>query len=336
MNRIKPLVGSLAKARVAIFGDLILDHYTFGKVDRISPEAPVPIVRVQRESFMAGGSANVALNIRSFGGRVRVFGVVGNDAFGGEVTGFLDRHGIDTTGVVVEDDRPTTLKTRIIAHHQHIVRVDREDVRPIGRRTMRSVLDRIEHGLDGCNVIILSDYAKGFITKELVEAVRRYARAHDALVLADPKVKNIGLFKGLDLVTPNRKEALEAAGVTDTDGSADLVKVGRSLVSSLKLKNLLITRSEEGMSLFSKGRHIHLPTLAQDVFDVSGAGDTVIATVGAGLSAGLSLPASCIVANLAASVVVAKVGTATATTAEVLHRWRELSPQLKATLEPYL
>jgi rfaE bifunctional protein kinase chain/domain len=335
MSKLTGYLNSLTKARVLVIGDLILDHYIWGKVDRVSPEAPVPVVMVTRENFMPGGCANVALNIRALDGRVAVCGVVGRDLYGRKLVDFLKKHAIDTAGVITDDTRPTTLKTRIIAQHQHVVRVDKEEVRQADGRVMESIRRFLKAKLCEFNVIIVSDYAKGFINEAVIKELRKYA-GNETIILADPKVKNMALFRNFYLVTPNRKEVVEAAGLYKGDGENAIIESGRKIMKELSLKNLLVTRGEDGMSLFMVAKHIRIPTFAQEVFDVSGAGDTVIAAVAAGLSGGLDLVKSCILSNIAASVVVGKMGTATATRNEIEKKWEDMDNKVKKQLEHYL
>jgi rfaE bifunctional protein kinase chain/domain len=334
MNKLAKLLKKLSNANVLVLGDLILDHYIWGKVERISPEAPVPVVKVTKESFMAGGSANVALNIRALSGNVSVCGIVGKDQFGKKLLNILEKNGINKLGVFVDSEMETIRKTRVIAHHQHVVRVDREQPVVVSKKILKNLEEFLADKKDVFNVVIISDYAKGFINESIVGLMRRIF--DKSLYLADPKVKNMKLFYHFDLVTPNRKEAMEAAGIADNGKDDDILKAGTKLLKTYKFKNLLITRGEEGMSLFTNGKHIRIPTFAQEVFDVTGAGDTVIAAVGTALSAGIPLVKSCIIANLAASVVVGKVGTATATIEEVEDKWNKLDTNIKKQLEHYL
>lgn len=334
MKKLNRLLEKYKIANVLVIGDLILDHYIWGKVDRISPEAPVPVVKVTKESFMAGGCANVALNIRALNGSVSICGVVGKDQYGRKLLSLLEKSGIDNSGVFIDSTRETIRKTRVIAHHQHVVRVDREETFTDHKNIYQQLKNFLEKKKDQYNVIIFSDYAKGFIDRKLLEIVKENFKK--SLFLADPKVKNVPLFRDFYLITPNRKEAMEAAKIEDSGKEEDLIRAGKKLLNEYALKNLLITRGEEGMSLFIDSKHIKIPTFAQEVFDVTGAGDTVIATIGAGLSSGIPLIKSCIIANLAASVVVGKVGTATATPEEIEDRWNKLGSSVKKTLEKYL
>lgn len=336
MAKIEHFLKEIKNSNVLVLGDLILDHFIWGKVDRISPEAPVPIVRVTKENFMPGGSANVALNIKSLGGDVAVCGVVGNDAYGQSLISILKSKGIDTEGIIVDENKPTTLKTRVIAQHQHVVRVDKEEIKDADKKTAEKIRSIIKTKLDKYNVIIFSDYAKGLINKLIKDAVLKEIGGKNVFLLADPKVKNINLYKGFFLMTPNKKEAFEAVGLEIADNEDAIISVGKRLLKQLSLKNLLITRGEEGMSLFIGKRHIKIPTFAQEVFDVSGAGDTVIATIACCLGAGLDIVKSSIISNIAASVVVGKMGTATTTVEEIKNRWNSMDKKVKTELEHLL
>lgn len=332
MYKIENLLKELKNSKVLVLGDLILDHFIWGKVERISPEAPVPVVKVTKENFMPGGSANVALNIRALGGNVAVCGIVGEDKYGENLVSILKTKGIDTDSIIIDKNRPTTLKTRVIAQHQHVVRVDKEEIVDTDKKAAEKIRNAIKAKANKYNVIIFSDYAKGLINEYVKDVVIEEIDSRKVFLLADPKVKNIELFKGFFLVTPNKKEAFEAVGSEIVSGEKALISVGERLLKRLNLKNLLITRGEEGMSLFLGKKHIKIPTFAQEVYDVSGAGDTVIATIACGLSAGLDIVRSSIISNIAASVVVGKMGTATTTIEEIKIRWKNLDKKVKAEL----
>ncbi len=336
MNKINNILKRFKNSRVIVLGDLILDQFIWGNVERISPEAPVPVVRVVRENYMPGGSANVALNIKSLGGDVAVCGVVGDDFYGRNLISFLKDKKIDTEGIILDPKRPTTLKTRVIAQHQHVVRVDREEIIESDNQTVSKIARIIKKKLADYNVIVFSDYAKGLINGQMKDAVLHETAKKDTFLLADPKVKNIVLYKGFYLITPNKKEAFEAAGVEKSSSEKVLLEVGKKLKKQLALKNLLITRGEEGMSLFTGNKHIKIPTFAREVFDVSGAGDTVIATIACGLSGGVDIVRASLISNIAASVVVGKMGTATTNTKEIMDAWTKMDEKVKKELEHLL
>lgn len=307
----------------------MLDQFVWGGVRRISPEAPVPIVEFQRESFMPGGAANVARNLTALGARAELFGVIGQDAAGEQLRAILGRESVSCEGLVAVADRPTGLKMRVIAHSQHVVRIDRERKGPLPREVETELLGRVIEALPGADAVLIGDYAKGVVTQHLLEELRRECRARGVWLSADPKPSNALDLSGLSLVTPNRKEAFELAGRTDDlafpNPLADraLLEVARGLLKDLRPALLLITLGAQGM-LLCRGGHppFHVPTVAQEVFDVSGAGDTVIASFSLAIAAGASPVEAAIFSNHAAGVVVGEVGTATVTPAELLASFR--------------
>ncbi|BCS89019.1 ADP-heptose synthase [Pseudodesulfovibrio sediminis] len=296
-----------------IIGDLMLDHYLMGGVERISPEAPVPVVKVESESFLLGGAGNVARNIASIGGAPLLISTIGDDLDGTEV----DRMCLEanlTTSLVRTVDRPTTKKTRIIASNQQVVRVDHEQADPLDAVALAALLETIEKNVPDYRVIILSDYGKGLISEEFMERFMALVATCEPrpMVLVDPKTVHYDRYQGVDLLTPNTKEASEGAGFPVSDKDS-VMKAGFALFDRLQCKNLLITMGPGGMALFEGTDSIqHIPTFARKVFDVTGAGDTVIATTALALAAGMDLLTACTLANYAAGVVVGQVGAATA------------------------
>jgi D-beta-D-heptose 7-phosphate kinase/D-beta-D-heptose 1-phosphate adenosyltransferase len=304
--------------RVLVLGDVMLDQFLWGRVARISPEAPVPVVEISSETFHLGGAANVAGNVRALGGQAVVAGVVGDDAAGVRVRRALAEAGIEDALSVADGARPTTVKTRIIAHHQQVVRADREVAHDVAGSLERALLDRVRAALPTCGALILSDYQKGVVTAGLMKSVLALARRRGVPVLVDPKVRHFALYRRVAVVTPNQAEAEQATGVRIL-GEADLVEAGRRILRRLGCQAALVTRGEHGMTLFEVARRpLHIPTAAREVFDVTGAGDTVIATLGLALCAGANLAAAARLANFAAGVVVGKLGTATTTPEEVM------------------
>jgi len=299
------------KASLLVVGDIMLDHFIWGKVTRISPEAPVPVVDIDHESLMLGGAANVLNNIRSLGGTAYICGVIGHDEMGRRVVHELRELGVDTSGVMVEELRPTTVKTRVVAHNQQVVRFDREDRGQISRSTERLILRYALEKADGLGGIILSDYSKGLVTKSLVRELVRFAEGRGIPVAVDPKVGHFDYYRGATVVTPNNLEASQASGIEIKDEES-LQTAGRKLLDRLRGRAVLITRGEHGMSLFEHGRKpVHIPTVAKEVYDVTGAGDTVIAVFTLALAAGATMPEAAVIANHAAGIVVGEVGTAT-------------------------
>lgn len=309
------IVGSFKDKKILIIGDLILDRYIFGKVNRISPEAPVPVVEVVSESFLLGGATNVASNIVALGGRASIAGIIGKDNAGRIIRDLLTDRNVDVEGMV-EGVRPTTVKTRVIAHNQQIVRFDREEKKHIEGKSLENLLAHIKRAIPKHDAVIISDYKKGVISAALVKAVVRYAKAKNIFVAVDPKVGHFHFYKNVSLITPNLMEASQGAGIEIKDEKS-LLKAGRTLINKLSCKSVLITRGEEGMSLFRKYakeiRATHIPTVAKKVFDVTGAGDTVIAVLALAHAAGASPEDAAVIANHAAGIVVGEVGTAVTT-----------------------
>lgn len=309
------------KARVLVVGDMMLDHYIWGTVNRISPEAPVPVVNVTRETVLLGAAANVVNNIHSLGGQVKICGVIGRDEAGRQLGRMLDAKGISTEGLIIDDGRPTTVKTRVIAHNQQVVRFDRETKNGIGRNIHSRILDTVRRSADeGLDAVIISDYCKGVVTRELVRDIVALSRKKGYIVSVDPKVSHFGMYRGVTILTPNTKEASIGSRVEIEDDKC-LLRAGRLLLNRLKCEAVLITRGEHGMSLFEKnGRITHIPTMAREVFDVTGAGDTVISTLTLAMAAGASMLDAARISNFAAGIVVGVVGTATVKPEELERR----------------
>ncbi len=298
-------------ARIMVIGDLMVDEYIWGNVSRISPEAPVPVVSVTSESLRLGGAGNVVNNIHSLGGKVCVGGVVGRDPMGGKVLHDLLMLGVETKGVIVDPKKVTTVKTRIIAQHQQVVRYDREVVGPMPSENIDQILAVLKERLGELDAVLVSDYGKGVVCEELVERTRSLVLGAGKILAVDPKVKNVPFFREVTVITPNHYEAAEAAGrwIQNED---DLMAVGEILLKRLQAKAVLITRGEKGMSLFqANGEVTHIPTVAKDVFDVTGAGDTVISVLTLALAAGAAAPEAAVLSNYAAGIVVGEVGTVT-------------------------
>ena len=310
---IHSLVDRLAGRRVMIVGDVMLDHYTFGSVTRISPEAPVPVLQVSDEQYRLGGAGNVARNIVALGGQALIIGVAGKDQDGQTLQGLLAEAGVQTD-LVHDDRRRTTRKTRIIAQNQQIVRVDREHTGELSKTVVGALLEKVRDHAKAHDIIVVSDYGKGVVTRALMDELRMLTGASGVRprILVDPKPMNYDLYQGVDILTPNAKEAAEGAGVavTGEDGPG---KAAAALFQRLGCAQLLITLGAQGMALFAgRDQAVRIPTFARKVFDVTGAGDTVIATLALGLAAGADLLSAAVLANHAAGIVVAQVGAATA------------------------
>jgi len=315
MNSLLKYLDRFSGVKVLVVGDLMVDNYIWGNVSRISPEAPVPVVEVTEESIRLGGAANVFNNIIALDGRAELCGVIGPDEPGRWLQGEVKRCGASSDGLVVEKWRPTIQKTRIVAHSQQVVRFDREKRQPIASSSERKIFeftrDQIESTQDGFNCLIVSDYAKGVITQGLVKDLLHLAQKNGIPVVVDPKVSHMDYYREVTVVTPNHLEASQASGVEITD-ERSLMEAGQRLLRRLNSQAVLITRGELGMSLFEKnGEVTHIPTMAKAVFDVTGAGDTVVSTMALALGSGASLQEAATLANHAAGIVVGIVGTAT-------------------------
>jgi rfaE bifunctional protein kinase chain/domain len=299
--------------RIMVVGDLMIDEWIWGTVTRISPEAPVPVVAVVDHSFSLGGAGNVANNLRALRASVVFAGTVGNDAFASHVRSLLSSEQVDDSGVFTLLDRPTTRKTRVVAHSQQVVRADWESTAQLGADDRKRLAAFVRERAARCDAVILSDYAKGLLCREIVEAA-----CECPLVLADPKPQNIALFSGITCVAPNAAEASTITGISIVDEES-LERAGIRLLELLDCRYAVITRGEHGMALFgSRGERLQIPSVARTVYDVSGAGDTVIAVLGLALAAGAPIEQAMQLANFAAGAVVAKLGTATASPQEIL------------------
>jgi rfaE bifunctional protein kinase chain/domain len=307
------LLARMAGRRVVVIGDVMIDEWIWGAVSRISPEAPVPVVAVRDHSFTLGGAGNVAHNLRALGAQVTFVGAVGRDPEGERVRALFADIAVDTTGLVVLDDRPTTRKTRIVAHNQQVVRADWESKAMLRDDDRAAAGERVRAAIRDADAVVLSDYAKGFLSRDIVEEALGCP-----LVIADPKPENLALFAGVNCVAPNAAEAQQATGIAIVD-DASLERAGRTLLERLGCRYVIITRGEHGMSLFGRdGERVDIPSVARTVFDVSGAGDTVVAVLTLALAAHVPIEGAMQLANFAAGAVVEKLGTATASAAEII------------------
>lgn len=325
-SRLEEILNSFQNLKVAVVGDMMLDDYLIGSVDRISPEAPVPVVSIKKERFVLGGAANVVNNLSTLGAKAVCFGVVGEDFDGERLIKELEAKSIETSGIVKTNDRPTIVKRRIISGTQQLLRLDWEDARVIPENLEDNLLEEIEKRIDGLNAIILSDYDKGVLTPRVVKRIITMCRERGIIVTVDPKPKNALNYIGATSMTPNRKEAVECLGKKSFD---NMLETGKELKEKLQLDNLLLTRSEEGMSLFHGDDIINIPTYAKEVFDVTGAGDTVISVFTLACAAGVTLHEAAKIANTAAGVVVGKMGTSTVTKEEILEFYNRIYNEWK-------
>ena len=305
-----------AGRKVAVLGDLMLDRYLWGRVDRISPEAPVPVVEIERESETLGGAGNVAVNLRVLGARPVLIGVVGDDALGEDLREAFAARGVDARGVETDRTRPTTVKTRLIAQSQQVVRFDRESRADLAGEALERVIGFLERELPGCEALVVSDYGKGVIHPRTLEAALGIARARGIPVCVDPKESHRPLSRRQHPhAEPARGGWVQGRRIVD---EASLMEVGWGLQKRLDADAVLITRGPQGMSLFEKAAATHLPTVAREVFDVTGAGDTVVSVVAVALAAGADFPSACSLANHAAGVVIREVGTAACTPEQLI------------------
>jgi D-beta-D-heptose 7-phosphate kinase/D-beta-D-heptose 1-phosphate adenosyltransferase len=304
-------IDKFSSCRILVVGDVIMDEFLWGRVERISPEAPVPVVQVEEESLVLGGAGNVVNNIISLGGQALLCGVIGNDTMGRELVHMLQEMNSPTHGLVVEDRRPTTIKTRVVAHSQQVVRVDREEREPVTEASIQRILATVEEQIDSIDAIVVSDYGKGVVVQGLMETIRLLTRGRQITLTVDPKVQNVALYKGVTLITPNHQEAELMSGIVINDEES-LRRAGTRLLDELGCQMVLLTQGDRGMTLFEgNGRATQIPTVARKVFDVSGAGDTVTGTFTLALAAGLTPRQAAVLANLAAGIVVGEIGTAT-------------------------
>ncbi len=312
----KKIIRGFKDRNILVIGDIILDHYIWGKVTRISPEAPVPVVEVTRESFLLGGAANVAHNITSLGGRASVVGINGQDIAGEALMNILSQKGVNCDGIFTEN-RPTTVKTRVIAHNQQVVRFDREDKKYVDGKILKGILGYLNSVITLYDAVIVSDYQKGMVSSELIRDIVKKAKPKDMFIAVDPKVGHFDFYKGVSLITPNVMEASVGSHIEIKDDKT-LLKAGKNLMKKLSCKAVLITRGEQGMSLFEKNKVTHIPTVARKVYDVTGAGDTVISAFTLAYVSGADMEEAAVIANHAAGIVVGEVGTAVATPEQLL------------------
>ncbi len=318
-HRLHSIISRFKNKNILVVGDLVLDHYIFGKVDRISPEAPVPVVWANRENFVCGGAANVGLNLVALGAKVSLCGVIGKDHFGKRLFSLVENGGISSNLIVQEKNRPTTLKTRIIASHQQIVRLDWESIESLSQKTSSILAAKIAKNIDKFDAVIIEDYGKGVINPNLIGEVVDLCTRKEKIITVDPKEEHIDYYTNVTSLTPNLKEAQNAANMK-IHGKSEIPLLGKAIMSRLSPKSLLITLGEDGMMLFADGKYFHIPTTALEVFDVTGAGDTVISVFTLALSARASFYEAALISNFAAGIVVEKLGAATTNPKELLQR----------------
>jgi D-glycero-beta-D-manno-heptose-7-phosphate kinase len=320
-KQLTSIVKSFEGRKIVVFGDIMLDHFIRGKVSRISPEAPVPVVHVESENYLPGGAGNVALNLAVLGAKVQLISYIGQDEHGKRLLGFLNDRGIDTSLMVSHPKHPTIKKTRVIAEHQQVVRFDREEKNPLPAAAQVQLINNLKIATSRNNAVILSDYGKGVLIPQSIKSAISACRKNKIPVCVDPKVEHFLLYKNVTCITPNTNEAWQGMRMTPKEGREHIENLGKKILKTLSLDSVLITQGAKGMSLFEKKapkKIHHIPTYAQEVYDVTGAGDTVISVFTLALSAKADLLSAAELGNYAAGVVVGKLGTATLTRNELL------------------
>ena len=297
------IIDNFKGKKIGVIGDLMLDQFIWGDVERISPEAPVPVVFVERESFIPGGAGNTANNISALGGKTFIVGLAGEDLAGQKLEKELKKRRINTKGILKSNKKPTTQKIRVIARNQQVVRIDKENCNDIIKKTERKTINFISSQIQNWDGLVISNYAKGFITENLVQEIISLSKKHQKFIIVDTKPKQAFYFKDVFLLTPNLREAKEISG------KESLEEAGKAIQEKLNC-NVLITQAAEGMTLFEKDKIKHFPAKAKEVFDVSGAGDTVVGILALSLASGANLEEAAIIANHGAGIVVGKIGTA--------------------------
>ncbi len=310
-------VAAFRSTKVLVVGDVMLDEYLWGSVHRISPEAPIPIVDIDRTTYVAGGAGNVAANVTRLGGSATLIGVIGEDGLGRQLADRLQAANVAADGLIVESERPTTVKTRVIAQNQQVVRVDREVRDPISAETRERIAIEADNAIRDVDVVLFSDYGKGVLAGGIVPGLIDSARTAGVPVMVDPKGSDYSKYRRASLITPNKTEAARVTKM-EVDGEADLMTAGRALLRSLDGEGVLVTCGGEGMWLFRTGTEVHLAPRAREVFDVTGAGDTVVSVLALAVAAGADLETAACLANEAAGVAVGKVGTATVSPDELI------------------
>jgi len=323
MNHYVDIINNFKNLKILVIGDLMLDLFLYGDVERISPEAPVPVVKVSNMLYVPGGAANVSSNLKALGADVTLCGVVGEDETGKKFKNIISSQKIKA--FFLNDGRRTSIKTRVVASNQQVVRYDVEDNKKLSVKYIKEIENYLQSSIKEFNAIIISDYGKGVVTKKLIEIVVKFANENKIPLTVDPKIENFKFYKGVTCITPNTKEASEGSGVNIKD-SASLIKAAKKIINRLNPETLLITRGSKGMAFFDRdGNVVNVPALAKEVFDVTGAGDTVISVFTAAIAAGANYIDAMKLSNLAGSIVVGKMGTATVTPGELTDKLNLMS-----------
>ncbi|MDP9080547.1 MAG: D-glycero-beta-D-manno-heptose-7-phosphate kinase [Bacteroidota bacterium] len=318
INKVRSVQSAQTRPSILVIGDLMIDHYIWGTASRLSPEAPVPIVNVKSESTTLGGAGNVVQNLVALGANVTVAGVIGNDATGNDLIKILQSEGVKTNTIINDPSRPTTVKTRVLAGRHQLVRVDREVTEPISKALEDEMADKLSAIIDQTDIIIFSDYNKGLFAPALTQRLIKIATDHKKKVIIDPKGLNYEKYDGAYLIKPNRKELAEAAKTESIKNIGELQEAAKTIFAQTKTTYLIVTLSEEGMAIVTERSSKLLPVKATEVFDVTGAGDTVIAAIAYFIAAGLTVEEACELANHAAAIVIRHVGSATTTIDEII------------------
>jgi D-beta-D-heptose 7-phosphate kinase/D-beta-D-heptose 1-phosphate adenosyltransferase len=317
-DKIRSVQSSDKKPTILVIGDLMIDHYITGSASRLSPEAPVPIVNVKNESVTLGGAGNVVQNLVALGAKVTVAGVTGDDTAGNQIIEILENEGVETHTIIKDSSRPTTVKTRVLAGSHQLVRIDRETTDEVSVNIADELLSKLNGYIENADIVVLSDYNKGLFSTSLTQRLITTANNHGKKVIIDPKGLNYEKYKGAYIIKPNRKELAEAAKTEKINSIDSLQNAARAIFEQTGSDYLVVTLSEEGMVILSELTHKLLPVKATEVFDVTGAGDTVLATIAYFIAAGLSIEEACEVANHAAAIVIRHIGSATTTIDEII------------------
>lgn len=317
LKELTKYISRFPETKTLVVGDIMLDEYIWGDVSRISPEAPVPVVAVKEETKMLGGAANVVNNICSLGGKSILCGVIGDDETGGEIIKRLQSMGQTADGIVSEKGRQTSIKTRVVAQNQQVVRFDKESRKGIDPDSVKRILGFIQEMMSSLDAVIVADYGKGVISWDLMNGIRKLLKKSNIKLLVDPKTENFRYYESVDLMTPNHHEAGAFCRMEIVDEDT-LIQAGKQIIRELSCRSVIITQGKDGMTLFENGGEIsHIPTVARHVFDVSGAGDTVISTLCLGLASGMDMKSAAVISNFAAGIVVGEVGTSTVSSEEL-------------------
>jgi len=318
VNKVRAIQQSAKQPVIMVIGDLMIDHYIWGGATRLSPEAPVPIVNVKSESNTLGGAGNLAQNLVSLGAEVILGGVIGRDVAGEQLCGILSTEGIETTTLIIDNKRPTTIKTRVLAGTQQLVRIDRELTDSLTTALENELLQKITIRIAEADIVVFSDYGKGLFSESLSQKIIKIAKEEGKKVIIDPKGLNYAKYKGAFIIKPNKKELAEAAKIERIKNIDDVQEAAKTIFAITGTTYLVVTLSEEGMAIVTEDSHKLLPVKATEVFDVTGAGDTVLAAMAYFIASGLSVEDACEVANHAAAIVIRHLGSATTTIDEII------------------